>query len=496
MNELQISLIGVGIAIVIGVIAYNGWQGRRARARRPRPRDDESGFPAPVPGERDDEEFIVPRQSSGEWPSTAAESRTPLAPQAPERVERREPGVGGVGGVGGAGKLSPAARREPSFGASVASNSVVDEGDAIGAARLDASTASAAGAGEAAEIGESPIAGAPSDATGREDGPTGPASGPAPGLGGNAAHGAPPDTAPAPAREPERLEPELGGLDALDQTQTISSTPPSVIDRRIDCIVPLRLGERIAAERVLPLAVRFRRAGGKPVFVEGRADEAQWDALQAGQRYDELRVSVQMANRAGPLNELGFSEFASGVHRLADAIDAVPEFPDMMEVVSMARELDGFAAQCDAQLSVNVLSDGAPWSANYVQAVASRDGMLLSRDGTRFVKLDANRNPVFMLQFEGVNFLRDDLTYKGGHMITLLLDVPVADEDILPFRLLCDYARSLAERIGARVVDDQRRVLPESALLAIEKRLMTIYGKLEQAGLPAGSPLARRLFSA
>jgi hypothetical protein len=127
--------------------------------------------------------------------------------------------------------------------------------------------------------------------------------------------------------------------------------------------------------------------------------------------------------------------------------------------------------------------------------VASQDGLLLSRDGTRFVKLDTKQSPVFMLQFGDTNFLRDDLTYKGGQMITLVLDVPVADEDILPFRLMCDYAKSLSERIGGRVVDDGRRPLPETALLAIEKQLMTLYAKLEQAGIPAGSPATRRLFS-
>jgi len=45
------------------------------------------------------------------------------------------------------------------------------------------------------------------------------------------------------------------------------------------------------------------------------------------------------------------------------------------------------------------------------------------------------------------------------------------------------------------VVDDQRRPLSESALLAIEKQLMTLYARLEQAGISAGSPIARRLFS-
>lgn len=276
---------------------------------------------------------------------------------------------------------------------------------------------------------------------------------------------------------------------------TISAAPPHVVDRRIDCVVPIRLGAPIAGDKALPLAQRLRRAGSKPVYIEGKADGAAWELLQNGQRYDELRAAVQLANRGGALNELEFSEFVSGVQQFADAIDGAPEFPDMLETVSMARELDGFAAQCDAQLSVNVLSDGAPWSANYVQAVASQDGLLLSRDGTRFVKLDAKQSPVFMLQFGDTNFLRDDLTYKGGQTITLILDVPVADEDILPFRLMCDYAKSLAERIGGRVVDDQRRPLPETALLAIEKQLMTLYAKLEAAGIPAGSPATRRLFS-
>jgi hypothetical protein len=296
-----------------------------------------------------------------------------------------------------------------------------------------------------------------------------------------------PDSAPILADDDEPV---------LPAATTISSAPPAIVDRRIDCVVPIRLLAPIAGEKLIPSAQKLRRAGAKPVHIEGKPEGGTtWELLKNGARYEELRAAAQLANRGGPLNELEFSEFVTGVQRFADGIDGSPEFPDMLETVGMARELDAFAAQCDAQLSINILSDGAPWSANYVQAVASQDGLLLSRDGTRFVKLDARQNPVFMLVFGDTNFLRDDLTYKGGQMITLVLDVPVADEDILPFRLMCDYAKSLSERIGARVVDDQRRPLPESSLLAIEKQLMTLYAKLEQAGIPAGSPATRRLFS-
>ncbi|WP_144112543.1 cell division protein ZipA C-terminal FtsZ-binding domain-containing protein [Paraburkholderia sp. BCC1886] len=364
---------------------------------------------------------------------------------------RREPVVGAE-----AGGETPAARVEPTFGS-------------VGAAPLDT----------AADIQAE---------TTTPNGVT-PTEGQAAAAGHEAAETSDTAQASKSAHADEPLEP------ILPAATTISSAPPAIVDRRIDCIVPIRLNGPVAGDKVIPLAQRLRRAGSKPVHIEGKLEGGAWELLQNGTRYEELRAAAQLANRSGALNELEFSEFVTGVQQFADALDASPEFPDMLETVAMARELDAFAAQCDAQLSINVLSDGAPWSANYVQAVASQDGLLLSRDGTRFVKLDAKQSPVFMLQFGDTNFLRDDLTYKGGQMITLVLDVPVADEDILPFRLMCDYAKSLAERIGGRVVDDGRRPLPETALLAIEKQLMTLYAKLEQAGIPAGSPATRRLFS-
>ncbi|PRE60170.1 cell division protein FtsZ [Burkholderia multivorans] len=434
MDELTLGLIGAGAVVVGGVVVYNAWQGAKVRRRMPRPMPEETAEAISRP-ERDDElPFIEP-------------VRQPV---------RREPAAAAPVAAGGAS--AEAARVEPTFG-----------GVSAGAAPADTPAdlqAEATGADTRVDTAARDEANEPADASAD-------------------AH----EAQAATAESAERAEP------VLPAATTISSAPPAVVDRRIDCIVPIRLGAPLPGDKILPAAQRLRRAGSKPVHIEGKPEGGHWELLQNGVRYEELRAAAQLANRSGALNELEFSEFVTGVQQFADAIDGAPEFPDMMETVAMARELDGFAAQCDAQLSINVLSDGAPWSANYVQAVASQDGLLLSRDGTRFVKLDAKQNPVFMLQFGDTNFLRDDLTYKGGDMITLVLDVPVAEEDILPFRLMCDYAKSLSERIGARVVDDSRRPLPESTLLAIEQQLMKLYAKLEEAGIPAGSPVTRRLFS-
>ncbi|MFP3502156.1 cell division protein ZipA C-terminal FtsZ-binding domain-containing protein [Burkholderia sp. SIMBA_062] len=431
MDELTLGLIGAGAVVVGGVVVYNAWQGAKVRRRMPRPMPEEAAEAMNRP-ERDEElPFIEPVRQPAR-----RESAAPAAPAA-----------------GAASTPAEAARVEPTFGSAAPADMPADlQAEATGGDTQPESTEPAR-----RPVDEGAVAAA-------SDAPAGHAS-----------------TEPA---EP-----------VLPAATTISSAPPAIVDRRIDCIVPIRLGGPLPGDKILPAAQRLRRAGSKPVHIEGKPEGGQWELLQNGMRYEELRAAAQLANRSGALNELEFSEFVTGVQQFADTIDGAPEFPDMMETVAMARELDGFAAQCDAQLSINVMSDGAPWSANYVQAVASQDGLLLSRDGTRFVKLDAKQNPVFMLQFGDTNFLRDDLTYKGGNMITLVLDVPVAEEDILPFRLMCDYAKSLSERIGARVVDDSRRPLPESTLVAIDQQLMKLYAKLEEAGIPAGSPVTRRLFS-
>ncbi|MFK0375725.1 cell division protein ZipA C-terminal FtsZ-binding domain-containing protein [Pandoraea sp. NPDC090278] len=500
MNELQLSLIAAGVVVLLGVVAYNAWQGSKARARIPRRMPvDGAGIDATAgtPDADDDRPFIEPTLSPPRVPAQSGERREPtLGPAAAGTSVQDAFAINED-----AWDAPPAARKRAAQEAAaraadggesdvVADTAPVQPHDAYEAdeaQRRDAQDAAAASAVArvdaelaADDTVDAATAGAAANAAAAPD-----AEAQAPQA----------DAAPT-SNDAAMPAPAASAAPVSAARPAAPSGPPPIIDERIDCIVELPLANVVAAERLMPLTVRMRRAGSKPVNVEGRVDEASaWEPIRTGGRYHQLRMAVQLANRAGALNEVEFSEFSNLVQTLADAVDALPELPDMMETVARGRELDSFAAQCDAQLSVNVLSDGAPWSANYVQAVATQDGLLLSRDGMRFVKLDSRQNPVFMLQFGDTNFLRDDLTYKGGDLITMLLDVPVADEDLLPFRLMCDYARSIGQRIGGRVVDDQRRPLSDAALQNVDKQLLKLYERLEARGLPAGSPVTRRLFS-
>lgn len=435
--ELQNALIIAGVVLLLLLVAYNRWQIHKARRVRPlMPEDD---VPPPM------REPVVSK-------TTSADTQARLKEAPPEHVSRREPTLGEAG----KGLTHDDEADSPN-----------DVATATAAARAAASTADA----DEIVADEVAVAAAP--------GATEPE---------HALQEAPEDETLARAA-PVEAPVQLDGQPA-----------PAVIDPLIDCIVPMHLERKASGDRILPLTGRLRRAGTKQVHIEGlRTESNAWEAVTAGHQYEDLQVAVQLANRSGPLNALEFSEFVNAVEALAESLEASADLPDMAETVANARELDGFAAGADVQLGVNVISDGAPWSAAYVQTVATQDGLVLSRDGTRFIRYepgpDGVQKPLFTLQFGNTNFLRDDLTLNAGRQITLLLDVPQAPQAAKPFKTVCEYGYSLAQRMGAQLVDDNMRPLTEASFVAIFGQLEKLYEKLDARGMPAGSPVAVRLFS-
>ncbi|GJG95558.1 cell division protein ZipA C-terminal FtsZ-binding domain-containing protein [Cupriavidus pauculus] len=443
--ELQNALIIAGVVLLLLLVAYNRWQIHKARRVRPlMPDDDLPPMREPVVGK-----------------TTQPETQAKLKEATPEHVSRREPTLGGEVAKGLAHEADADA---PS-----------DVATATAAAHAAASTADA----DEIVADEVAVAAAPAGAHAEAEA-----------YAEAEAHAADQPKAEAAAKAaPAAVPNPLDGQPA-----------PAVIDPLIDCIVPMHLERKASGDRILPLTGRLRRAGTKQVHIEGlRAEVNAWEPVTAGHQYEDLQVAVQLANRSGPLNALEFSEFVNAVEALAEALDASADLPDMTETVANARELDGFAAGADVQLGVNVISDGAPWSAAYVQTVATQDGLVLSRDGTRFIRYepgaDGVQKPLFTLQFGDTNFLRDDLTLNAGRQITLLLDVPQAAQAIKPFKMVCEYGYSLAQRMGAQLVDDNMRPLSEASFVAIFNQLEKLYEKLEARGMSAGSPVAQRLFS-
>jgi FtsZ-interacting cell division protein ZipA len=85
-----------------------------------------------------------------------------------------------------------------------------------------------------------------------------------------------------------------------------------------------------------------------------------------------------------------------------------------------------------------------------------------------------------------------ELTTKG---LTLLFDVARVPGGIATFDRFVEFARTLADALSAVIVDDNRQPLDDAALGKIRAQLQALYTSMEHQGIPAGSPLALRLFS-
>jgi hypothetical protein len=306
----------------------------------------------------------------------------------------------------------------------------------------------------------------------------------------------PPETAPD--ATPSELDDVRGALPAHVAERRHNRRTLPRLDALIDSIATLTVEAPIAGAQVLPHLPPSRRAGGKPFLIEGlNANTGEWEMPASSQRYGEFQAGVQLANRTGALNEIEYSEFVQKVQAFADAIGAMADFPDMLEAVAAARELDQFAGAHDAQLAVQLRARDAAWSVGYIQQHASRHGFVPGVVPGRLVMpaVDEGAPAVLTLTFDSQAALADDPNVAAVREVTLSFDVPQTDSAANPFAAWQASALALAQGMDALVVDDHGRALGLESFAAIGSELGQLYGALENRELAAGSAAARRLFS-
>lgn len=270
------------------------------------------------------------------------------------------------------------------------------------------------------------------------------------------------------------------------------------LDALIDALVPMALDAPVTGELLLAHLPATRRAGNKPVAIEGLdAETGEWSHPLPGHRYSELQAGVQLANRGGALNQIEYSEFVQKVQLFADGVGANPDFPDMREVVARARELDTLTGPLDAQLTVTLRSNSVAWSVGYIQQIAARHGFVAGVLPGRLVlpSTEEGAPPMLVLSFDAQAALADDPQTAPVRECTLTLDVPQTAQRAEPFPAWHAAARALSDDMDAVLVDDQGQPITLHAFAAIGQELQTLYTRLEALDLAAGSAAARRLFS-
>ncbi|HEX4781689.1 MAG TPA: cell division protein ZipA C-terminal FtsZ-binding domain-containing protein [Usitatibacter sp.] len=313
--------------------------------------------------------------------------------------------------------------------------------------------------------------------------------------------------------EGERREPTLGelsvmppedkrvSLTALDETfppapaeeLQAAGAPAATVSSRVDTVAVILADDPVMSEQLQPLldALESHRT---PTHVEGIVDE-QWHPIDTSPRrsWRELRVGLQLANRDGAVPEDEIERFNRTIADFAATVNAVSQREAPAAAAARGRDLDQFCADADVEVAVNVVGQfGATFAIPKVKSLAMENGASETAAGN-LVRFAGDGYPAFTIRR-----MDDGRAPPGAHYytgLTFALDLPNVAGAPRAFEEMVRVATLFATTLGGQLVDDNRRPLSDAGLASIRRSVEKISHDMESHGIPAGSALARRVFS-
>jgi ZipA-like protein with FtsZ-binding domain len=305
----------------------------------------------------------------------------------------------------------------------------------------------------------------------------------------------------------ERREPTVGALPASDVVEAaemvahrapapVAEAPVDAaagISNRIDTVAVILADDPVMREQLDPLLDALQ-GHTTPVQVEGLVDE-QWHPVDGSPRrsWRELRVGLQLASRGGPLAETELEQFNQAIAEFAASMNAVSQREAPAAAAARARELDGFCAESDIEVAVNVIGrSGVTFATSRVKALALAHGFSETASG-ELVHYTGDGPPDCVIRRFNETAGKAHTAYYAG--LTFALDLPQATDPARALDGMVKLAQAFAGELGGELVDDARKPLTEAGIAALRRSLEKIAEDMRAQGIPAGSPLARRLFT-
>jgi hypothetical protein len=288
------------------------------------------------------------------------------------------------------------------------------------------------------------------------------------------------------------MAPPPGPAAIVEELQAPSG-PQAEISSRIDTVAVVLADDPIMEEQLDPLRDALVRHT-TPVHVEGIVDE-QWHPVETSPRksWRELRVGLQLASRNGPVSEEELERFNQAIAEFAEQVHAVSQREAPATAAARARELDRFCADADIEVAINVIGQfGATFAMPRVKQLALDHGFSETGSG-ELVRFGPDGMPEITLRRFADAPGKANAPYAQG--LTFALDVPHVADGPSVLAEMTRLAEAFARALGGQVVDDNRKPLTENGIASIRRSLERVFHEMEANGIPAGSPLARRLFS-
>lgn len=222
-------------------------------------------------------------------------------------------------------------------------------------------------------------------------------------------------------------------------------------------------------------------------------EQAPADAM-----FTDFGISIQLADRTGPISETEINTFSQIVLRFAEVFGRRFSFSmEIDEALKHARDLDELCKKYDALVILNVLTRDSGFKGEDVDKHARELGMRMTRRRI-YEKAISEKNHVRYL-YSLANL------YGDGHFdevpgaakiggITLFMNIPRTRSPNEVFDTMVADAKDLCRRLDGKLVDQNKRSMTENGIKAISEQIKRIASEMESDGIEPGGTIASRLF--
>jgi len=224
---------------------------------------------------------------------------------------------------------------------------------------------------------------------------------------------------------------------------------------------------------------------GKPVrnLVINPGSDDHVHSIRADEAYEAVQLVVLLANRQGALTAIDWSGVWMAAQQLAQRFDGAVEGPEQDQVLAQAQQLDAFCSGLDGQVVLHI-KPASRQSPTQIEKLAQAAGLVMY--GEDWVLMADSGYPWFALKTD---------EQPKQQTLVLVLDVPNCEIDAAAFSRMANLGRVLADKLHARLLDEQGQPVPPQSDSQIDAQLLKMRQTLDQAGFTTGAWRTLQLFS-
>jgi|GEM_PF-2576398 len=288
-----------------------------------------------------------------------------------------------------------------------------------------------------------------------------------------------------------------------EAVRTVEPPPlllPKAVNAQIDLTAVLTAPSPISGHALYEMTDKILKELKASLMLHGLDKIGVWqpinDLSNQSDTFESVTCSLQLANRHGPVTKPLIHKFEYAMKAIGLEFGATVAWPGEGCVAQRATELDQFCIEVDKVVSVHVLQGDTPIHGTKLKGVAEANGLKLIRG--KFCCVDSENPDLvkYVLAREDEQpFSPEWLRQNVVKAIVFQIEFPkVANVDLV-FNQMIVVAQNMANGLGAKIVDDNRKPLSNVQIDKVKQQLKVLNSQMTVRGIAAGSASSIRLFS-